>query len=86
MDTREIERALRGHIGPYVYYKGVFTSDNLPYITYNSKPIVFISNTLSSNTSISTVGHWVCFYISFYPVKKLIFYDSYGLLPHFYTQ
>ena len=86
MDARDIEKSLRGHIGPYIHYKGVFTSDNLPHISYNSKPIIFISNTLSSDSDISTVGHWVCFYLSFYPVKKLVFYDSYGLSPHFYSE
>ena len=73
MDTQEIERALRRRVGPHIHYKGVFTSDHLPCILYNSKPITFIANTLPSYSDISTVGHWVCFYISFYPVKKISF-------------
>ena len=86
MDTRDIEKALRGRLGPYIHYKGIFNSDNLPFIPYNSKPVIFISNTLASTADISTVGHWVSFYTSFYPVKRLFFYDSYGLSPHLYSR
>ena len=86
MDTRELETALKGRIGPLIHFKGIFTSDILPYIKYNSKPIIFISNTLSSTSHISIVGHWVCFYIEFFPKKRLVFFDSYGLLPSIYSQ
>ena len=85
MDSREIEISLRGRIGSIVHFWGVYTSDKLPYVQYNSKPIIFIANTLHSNTPVTTVGHWVCFYIEFHPLKQLIFYDSYGLLPDFYS-
>ena len=86
MDVREIQNILRGRLGPYVHYKGIFTSDKLPRYRYNVKPIVFIANTLSSQTDISVVGHWVAFYMSFYPKKLIIFFDSYGLSPHFYSR
>ena len=85
MDTREIESVLRGRIGPYVNYKGVFTSDNLPLITYSMKPVVIIANTLNSRVDVSVVGHWVIFYVSFYPRPYILFFDRYGLSPHFYS-
>ena len=31
------------------------------------------------------MGHWVCFYISFFPNKYILFFDSYGLKPHIYS-
>ena len=86
MDTREIENSLRGRLGPYIHYRGVYTSDNLPVIEYNVKPIILIANTLNSRADISTVGHWVAFYISFYPRKYLLFFDSYGFKPRFYSR
>ena len=86
MDTRELETALRSRIGPYVDYKGVFVSDQLPIFQNNSLPIVFISNTLESKADVSTVGHWVAFYLEYTPIKKIIFFDSYGLLPDFYSK
>ena len=86
MESREIENALRGRIGPYVNYKGVYTSDYLPFISYSAKPVIIIANTLSSRADISIVGHWVAFYISFYPSTYILFFDSYGLSPHLYTQ
>ena len=85
MDTREIENNLKGKIGPYINYKGVFTSDNLPLITYSMKPVIIIANTLNSRINASVVGHWVAFYISFYPKPYILFFDSYGLSPHFYS-
>ena len=85
MDTREIESFLKGKLGPYVHYKGVFTSDNLPFITYSIKPIIIIANTLDSQVDISVVGHWVAFYMSFHPKPYLLFFDSYGQSPHFYS-
>ena len=39
MDIIEIESALRGRLGPYISYKGVFSSDGLLYIKYSLKPI-----------------------------------------------
>ena len=85
MDTLEINKVLKGRLGHKVHYIGVFTSDSLPHISFNSKPIVYIVNSLSSKADIRRVGHWVAFYISFYPEKKVIFYDSYGLPPEFYS-
>ena len=86
MDTREIESVLTGKLGAYIHYKGLFTSDNLPVITYSIKPIVIIANTLDSRVDVSVVGHWVAFYISFHPKPYLLFFDSYGLSPHFYSK
>ena len=86
MDTIEIENALRGRLGPYIQYKGVFTSDNLPYITYSFKPIIIIANTLNSGVDVSIIGHWVSFYISYYPKPYILFFDSYGFPPHFYSK
>ena len=86
MDTRELQRALRGRLGPFIRYEGIYTSDNLPYIVSSSKPVIFIANTLKSTSPISTVGHWVCFYIEFQPKKRLVFFDSFGLLPGLYSE
>ena len=85
MDASEIERALRGRIGSLIYYKGIYTSDNLPFIEHSSKPVIFIANTLESTVDISIVGHWVCFYIEFEPKKRIVFYDSFGLKPCIYS-
>lgn len=85
MDTREIENSLRGRLGSFIHYGGVFTSDKIPLFSMKSKPIMFIANTLTSLADISIVGHWVCFYISVKPQKYILFFDSYGFSPHFYT-
>ena len=86
MDTREIENVLRGRLGPYIHYKGVYTSDHLPHITYSYKPVILIANTLNSRIDVSIIGHWVAFYISYYPKPYLLFFDSYGFPPHFYSK
>ena len=86
MDTREIENVLRGKLGPYIHYKGVFPSDKLPFITYSNKPVIIIANTLNSRVDVSVVGHWVAFYLSFHPNPYLLFFDSYGLSPYIYSQ
>ena len=86
MDTRELEVSLRGRIWGRAQFLGVYSSDTLPHIRCNSKPVLLIVNTLNSKMSSSTVGHWVCIYIEFNRVKRLIFYDSYGLLPGFYSK
>ena len=85
MDNREIDIAVKNRIGPFIHYKGVFSSDQLPYIPINSKPISFIANILSSKADSNIVGHWVCFYYVCKPVKYLLFFDSYGLNPMFYS-
>ena len=85
MDVTEIENSLKGRLGTHIKYIGVFMSDNIPAISYNTKPIVLIANTLKSNTNINIVGHWVVLYFEFYPVKRIIFFDSYGLSPYFYN-
>ena len=84
MDVRELERALKFRIGPYIKFAGIHTSDQLPFIQHNIKPVLFIANTLKSNANINTVGHWVVFYLEFDPVIKIIFFDSYGFSPYFY--
>ena len=53
MDSREIDHVLRGKLGTLVEYKGVFTADTMPRIVFNIKPIVFITNILSSTSDIS---------------------------------
>ena len=86
MDGREIDTSLKKtNLGSLISFKGVFTSDTLPFIPYHFKPIILISNTLDSKTDISVVGHWVAFYISFYPKKELYFFDSFGFSPSSYN-
>ena len=84
MDDRELESALKNKLGPHDKFIGVYTSDNLPVISYDTKPIALIANTLKCNLNINTVGHWVGFYFNFYPKKHVIFFDSYSFSPHFY--
>ena len=84
MDVRELELALRSKIGDRVHYIGVYTSDNLPTVQYSIKPIIFIANTLKSSSDINIIGHWVAFYIEYYPSKRIIFFDSYGISPYRY--
>ena len=69
MNVRELELALKNKIDPHIKFIGIYTSDNLPVISYNTKPIVLIANTLKYSTNIDTVGHWVGFYFEFYPKK-----------------
>ena len=85
MDTRELEAGLKGNIGKRIHFRGVYSSDALPPVKYALKPTIFIANTLASNANLNTVGHWVCFYVEYTPVRRIFFYDSYGLLPSFYT-
>ena len=85
MDTRELTSSLSGRLGDFTVFLGVFSSDKLPSINFNPKPVIFIANTLHSNTSVTTVGHWVCFYLEFQPVGNMIFFDSFGFPPGFYN-
>ena len=86
MDTTEIEVALKGRLGPFSEFKGVYSSDTLPLFKFSSKPFIIITNTLSSKSDVNLVGHWVAFYISFQPKKQIVFFDSYGLSPLFYSR
>ena len=85
MNVRELESALKHKLGSRIKFIGVYISDQLPVISYNTKPIVLIANTLKSTANINTVGHWVGIYFEFQPKKRLIFFDSYGLSPDFYV-
>ena len=85
MDSREIDVILRGWLGPLIKYAGVFSANELPRLSYNVKPVVIIANTLNSTADLSTVGHWVIFYLSFHPKKEIVFFDSFGFPPDFYN-
>ena len=80
-----MESALKNKLGPHIKFIGIYTSDHLPFISYNTKPIVLIANTLKSSANINTVGHWVGFDFEIYPKKQVIFFDSYGFSQHFYV-
>ena len=84
MEVRELKKALKYKLGPYVKFIGIYASDRIPFISYSTKPVLLIVNTLKSSVDINTIGHWVAFYFEFQPKKRLIFFDSYGLPPHFY--
>ena len=84
MEVRELESALNFRIGPCIKYIGIYASDQLPFIQFNTKPVLFIANTLKTSANINTIGHWVVFYIQFEPITKIIFFDSYGFSPYFY--
>ena len=84
MEVRELEKALKYKLGPYVKFIGIFASDRIPFISYSTKPVLLMANTLKSSADINTIGHWVAFYFEFQPKKRLIFFDSYVLSPHFY--
>ena len=84
MDVAELENGLKGRMGGKIDFMGVYTSDNIPYVTHLSKPGIFIVNTLKSTSDINTVGHWVAFYVKGNPVHTLIFFDSYGFHPKMY--
>ena len=73
MDVRELEKALKYKLGPYVRFIGVYASDRIPFIQYSAKPVLLIANTLKSGTDINTIGHWVAFYFEFQPQKRVIF-------------
>ena len=83
MEVRELEKALKHKLGPYVKFIGIYASNRIPFIFYSTKPVLLIANTLKSSAVINTIGHWVAFYFEFQPIKRLFFY-SYGLPPHFY--
>ena len=84
MDVRELEKALKHKLGPYVRCIGIYASDRIPFIQYSAKPVLLIAITLKSGTDINTIGRWVAFYFEFQPQKRVIFFDSYGLPPQFY--
>ena len=69
MEVRELESALKHILGSRIKFMGVYTSDRLPFISFNTKPIIFIANTLKSTANINTVGHWVGIYFEFQPKK-----------------
>ena len=84
MEVRELEKALKHKLGPFVKFIGNYASNRIPFIPYSTKPVLLIANTLKSSADINTIGHWVAFYFEFQPKKRLIFFYSYGLPPHFY--
>ena len=86
MNTGDIEKALKGRLGGRIIYAGVYAADKIPFIPLRSKPTIFISNTLSSDADIRIMGHWVCFYVEYSPIKRIIFFDSYGLSPALYNK
>ena len=69
MEVRELESSLKHKLGSRIKFIGVYTSDSLLFISYNTKPIILIANTLKSTTNINTVGHWVAIYFEFQPKK-----------------
>ena len=83
MGVRELESALKRKLGPHIKFIGIYTSDRLPVISYNTKPIVLIANILKSSANINTVGYCAGFCFEFYPKKRVIFFESYGLSPYF---
>ena len=88
MDTGELESALKGTLGKYVNYAGVFSSDGVGKIRLQlqrDKALVFIANTLESSSDVSNIGHWVCFYIAKSPENNIIFFDSYGIPSEVYS-
>ena len=66
MDVRELESALKHKLGPHIKVIAIYTSDRLPAISYNTKPIVLIANCLQGSANINTVGHWVDFILNFF--------------------
>ena len=84
MDVSELESSLKGKLGTDIKYMGIFMSDQIPSVSYNTKPVVLIANTLKTKSDINIVGHWVVLYFEFYPMKRILFFDSYGLSPYFY--
>ena len=84
MDVSELESSLKGKLGPHIKYIDIFMSDQILSVSHNTKPVVLIANTLKTKTNINIVGHWVVLYFEFYPIKRIIFFDSYGLSPYFY--
>ena len=78
MDVGELESILKLKLGPHIKFIGIYTSDRLPVISYNAKPIVLIANTLKSSANINTVGHWFRFYLEFYLKKRVMFLTVMG--------
>ena len=77
MDVSELESSLKGKLGPHIKYIGIFMSDQIPSVSYNTRPVLLIANTLKTKTKINIVGHWVVLHFEFYPMKRIIFFDSY---------
>ena len=84
MDVKELENSLKSRLGNATKFIGIYSSDKLPNISYNTRPTVFIANTLKSSDSVNTMGHWVAFYIESLPNKRIIFFDSFGISPYNY--
>ena len=43
MDVRELEKALKHKLGPYVRFIGIYASDRIPFIQYSAKPGLLIA-------------------------------------------
>lgn len=74
MNTNEIELQVRRCREARKLFKGVFSSDQLPY--FNNAPYSFIANCDGHD---SPGSHWVAFYIHDAAVE---FFDSYGRSPY----
>ena len=70
MEVRELEKALKHKLCPYVKFIGIYAANRIPFISYSTKPVLLIANTLKSSADINTIGHWVAFYFEFQPKKK----------------
>ena len=73
MNTNQIDRVLRKNCS---IYRGVFAADELPEITFDSRPIVIVANTDPKHMPGT---HWVCIY--FDASNNGEYFDSFGLRP-----
>lgn len=89
MDTIELQKSLSGILGDRIRFKGIVPSDFLPKNLKDVRrdiPLVYIVNTLTSKADVNQMGHWVVFYVEKSPIKRIVFFDSYGLDPSLYSK
>ena len=86
MNTSDIYYVLKGKVGSKILFRGVMAADQVNSFKIPScreKDIAFVANIL--RTGDKRMGHWVVFLITKSPMKKIYFFDSYGMDPVFYS-
>ena len=85
MDVRELKMVLKNRLGDQTHFIGVYTSDQIPFVKPSRNLVTMIISSLKSTSITDAVGHWVEFHIEFYPQKRIVFFDSYGISPYDYN-
>ena len=86
MNTADIHYVLKGKVGNKILFRGVLAADQVRSLQIpndRERDIAFVANILRLGDK--RMGHWVVFLILKSPMKKIYFFDSYGMQPTFYS-